>query len=86
MNILQKIQQQPLVIKKTIFWSIIIFVGLALLIGWYQIAQQRIKKFEGGEIIKLPSLEGVSKEELEKSLEGLEQNLQELEEATTTQE
>ena len=65
MNILEKIQNSPERIRKTIFWTVIIIVGIFLLIWWsrntaLKIESLKVEKLK--EELRIPSLE----EELKK--------------------
>jgi len=65
MNILEKIQNSPERIRKTIFWTVIIIVGIFLLIWWsrntaLKIESLKVEKLK--EELRIPFLE----EELKK--------------------
>ena len=60
MNFLNKIQNLPEGKRKTIFWLIIIIVGISLLIWWAKNLEMRIKSFKSEKIkeeLQLPKLE-----------------------------
>jgi len=62
---LQKLQNQPVYIRKIVLWSVVVVVSLGLLIWLVKSFQQRIKSFEGKgfqEGFKIPSFD----EELKK--------------------
>ena len=87
MKLFEKIQKQPLYVKKIVFWVIIIVLGLSLLLLWLKIGQWRLENFQQEEIIEglgIPSLEeklgDVPESSAVESLQTLEENLQELQE------
>ena len=60
MNFLNKIQNLPEGKRKTIFWLIVIIVGISLLIWWAKNLETRIKNFKSEKIkeeLQLPKLE-----------------------------
>lgn len=60
MNFLNKIQNLPEGKRKTIFWLIIIIVGISLLIWWAKNLETKIKSFKSEKIkeeLQLPKLE-----------------------------
>ena len=60
MNFLNKIQNLPERKRKTIFWLIIIIIGISLLIWWAKNLEMRIKSFKSEKIkeeLQLPKLE-----------------------------
>jgi len=60
MNFLNKIQNLPEEKRRTIFWLIIIIVGISLLIWWAKNLEMRIKSFKSEKIreeLQLPKLE-----------------------------
>jgi len=60
LNFLNKIQNLPEGKRKTIFWLIIIMVGIFLLIWWAKNLEMRIKSFKSEKIkeeLQLPRLE-----------------------------
>ena len=60
MNFLNKIQNLPERKRKTIFWLIVIIVGIFLLIWWVKNLQTHIKSFRSEKIqggLQLPELE-----------------------------
>jgi len=60
LNFLNKIQNLPERKRKTIFWLIVIIVGIFLLIWWVKNLQTHIKSFRSEKIqggLQLPELE-----------------------------
>jgi hypothetical protein len=60
LNFLNKIQNLPEEKRKTIFWLIVIIIGISLLIWWAKNLEMRIKGFESEKIkeeLQLPKLE-----------------------------
>ena len=94
MNFLQKLRNQPERIRKIILWLIIIILGISLLTFWFKNVQEKIKSFQGKEIIKelkLPEIKmpetGVSKEEIQEKIKELNELINEAEgQATSTEE
>ena len=88
MNFLNKIQNLPEGKRKTIFWLIIIIVGISLLIWWAKNLEMRIKSFKSEKLreeLRLPQFEeelkGLQKFETpeinEEELKELEESLKE---------
>lgn len=79
---MKKIQNQPLYIRKLIFWSILVILAIGLGFLWYKLAQKRLSEFRGEELkesfqmpkIELPNLElpAIEIEDIVK--EGLQNN------------
>jgi hypothetical protein len=60
MKFIERIQNLPEEKRKTIFWLIVIIVGISLLIWWAKNLQMQIKSFQSEKIkeeLQLPKLE-----------------------------
>lgn len=60
MKFIERIQNLPEEKRKTIFWLIVIIVGISLLIWWAKNLQMQIKSFQSERIkeeLQLPKLE-----------------------------
>lgn len=60
MKFIERIQNLPEEKRKTIFWLIVIIVGISLLIWWAKNLETRIKSFQSEKIkeeLQLPKLE-----------------------------
>lgn len=65
MNILEKIQNSPERIRKTIFWTVIIIVGIFLLVWWSRNTALRIESLRVKDLkeeLRIPFLEEELKE------------------------
>ena len=84
MKFIERIQDLPEKKRKTIFWSIIVVVGISVFVWWVKNLEMRIKSFKSEELkeeLKLPSLEiempEISQEELKKLEEIMKESLEE---------
>jgi len=60
MNVLHRIRNLPVSIRKIILWAIVIIIGLGLAVWWIRNFQQKLKGFQAEELkeqFKLPALE-----------------------------
>jgi len=60
MGFLKKIQSQPIRVRKTILWTIVVILSLILLVFWVKNFQERLKSFRKEELkekLPLPTLE-----------------------------
>lgn len=60
MNVLHKIRNLPVSIRKIILWAMVIIIGLGLISWWIKNFQQRLKGLQTEELkeqFKLPALE-----------------------------
>ncbi len=85
MNFLQKIREQPILIKKIIFWVLIVFISLCLLFWWLKIAQRRVETFKKENIMNdinisvlKEKLDSTSSVQLKEDFQKLEGELGEL--------
>ncbi len=60
MNFLNKLQNKPIYVKKTILWLVIVILGLILTVIWINGSYKKIQKLKSQNIIQelnLPNLE-----------------------------